>query len=145
MITVAKYASKEEAYIAKALLEASDIQVFIDDSQFGETGLIDIRVPEANADRARSILAGREETIAGIEGNGEPADTSGARREFKDVLLFLKGGGLWVFGYILLALILRVFGVIFPINPLTLGFIFFIGGLIGLIFGNAKRRPARSR
>ena len=142
MITVAKYSSREEAYIAKALLEAAGIQVFIDDAQFAETKTIDIRIPESHAEQARSILADREETIHGVEGKTGPRGNP--KGEFKDILLFIKGGGLWIFGYVLLALILRVFGVILPMNPLSLGLVFLVGGLISLIFGGPRGRSSRS-
>ncbi len=146
MITVAKYASKEEAYIAKALLEAAEIQAFIDDGTYSDTRMIDIRVPESSAERARSILADQEETIRSAGGNEEVLTGKPAKkREFKDVLLFLKGGALWIFGYVLIALLLRVFGVILPMNPLALGFVFFVGGLIGIIFGASSRRAVNSR
>ncbi len=143
MITVAKYTSREEAYIAKALLEAAGIQVFLDDGGYADAHTIDLRVPEPHAERARSILADREETIRGAGGDPEPQGNT--RKEFRDLLLFVKGGGIWVFGYVLLALLVRVFGVIFPMNPLVLGFVFFIGGLIALMFGGFRPRPARTR
>ncbi len=121
MITVAKYASKEEAFIAKALLEAAGIQVFLDDGEYSETKAVAIRVPEANGERARAILADREETIRGVGVGGRGGSV---RKEALDMLLFMKRGVLWIFGYLLFAVFFRALGVVLPLNPISLGFVF---------------------
>ena len=142
MITVARYSAREEAFVAKALLEAADIQVFLDDAGYTDTKTIEIRVPENQAERARALLADREETIRTV--NGDEQEDPGVRKESTDMLLFLKAGGLWVFGYVLLGLVLRALGVILPFHPIILGTVFFVGGLIGLIFGTSgKKRSSR--
>lgn len=143
MITVAKYASKEEAFIAKALLEAAEIQVFLDDGEYSDTKAVALRVPEENAERARAILADREETIRGV--NGSETSDGGTRKEALDMLLFIKSGGLWIFGYLLLAMLLRGLGMFLPLHPIPLGFVFLVGGLIGLIFGRTGKRSTSSR
>ena len=140
MITVARYSAREEAFVAKALLEAADIQVFMDDAGYTDTKTIEIRVPENQAERARALLADREDTIRAAP--GDEAEDPGVRKESADMLLFLKAGGLWVFGYVLLGLVLRVLGVILPFHPIILGTVFFVGGLIGLIFGNSGRKAS---
>ncbi len=140
MITVARYSGREEAFVAKALLEAADIQVFLDDARYADTKTIEIRVPENQAERARALLADREETIHGMTDEGE--EDKGVRKEALDMLLFLKSGAIWVFGYVLLALILRALGILLVLNPIALGFIFLVGGLLGLIFGKTGRRKS---
>ncbi len=142
MITVARYSAREEAFVAKALLEAADIQVFLDDARYADTKTIEIRVPENQASRARELLADREDTIRAV--NGDETEDTAVRKESTDMLLFVKSGGLWVFGYVLIGLMLRVLGVIVPFHPIVLGTLFFVGGLIGLIFGTSgKKRSSR--
>ncbi len=144
MITVAQYASREEAYVAKALLEAADVQVFLDDGQYADTKTIAIRVPERQAAEARSILSDREETISGTNG-GEGEAGRAPKREATDMLLFIKGGAIWIFGYILVGLVLRVFGILIPFTPIPLGLIFLVGGLVGLIFGKTGPKSSAPR
>lgn len=131
MKTIATFSHAETAHVAKGVLEAAGLEVFLDDSQTpeGKPFLLKVMDPEEN--RAREVLASRSDLLDQTLQSSEPTPSQSSPRPSAG-WIFLQGGGLFLVGYILLSLLFIPVGGRLPLSPPILVLIFFLGGLTGL-------------
>lgn len=147
MKTIARFAKPEPAYVAKGLLEAANIEVFLDDSRFPDQGEISLQVLDEEEARARHLLAEKRDLLQSLK----PPAPENAEEDAPESSptpwpwLFIQGGGLFLVGYLLIALLFIPLGGRLPINLFIFVLVFFLGGLSLLVaFGNRTKTSPKN-
>lgn len=145
MKIIARFAEPEPAHVAKGLLEAADIEVFLDDSRYPDRGEIVLKVLSAEENKARLILTEKRDLLQSLKTGGKEVEITGAGTASATPWpwLFMQGGGLFLVGYILITLLLLPLGGRLPFNLFIFVLVFFLGGLSLLVaFGGRKPTPS---
>ncbi|MCH8474100.1 MAG: DUF2007 domain-containing protein [Opitutales bacterium] len=145
MKTIARFAKPEPAYVAKGLLEAANIEVFLDDSRFPDRGEIVLQVLDEEETQARHLLAEKRELLQSLQPSTTPEDTDEPAPESSPTpwpWLFIQGGGLFLVGYLLIAILMIALGGRLPMNLFIFVLVFFLGGLSLLVALGNRTKPS---